>query len=98
MVGEHVEEEPALNATTTGTPFTISGQQRLLDEQARLRQLLQVTQPKGEPGTGLGLPRCKRSVEGWSGETWYEGGARTGSTFFFTIPSCRDIAQLVTLA
>jgi transcription elongation factor GreA len=43
MVREHVKEEPALNATTSGTPLTISGRQRLLDEQARLRRRLQET-------------------------------------------------------
>lgn len=38
------------------------------------------------PGTGLGLAICKKIVEQHNGEIWAISDAKTGSTFFFSLP------------
>ena len=54
---------------------------------AKLFKLFGRLHGKGVPGAGIGLASCKRIVEYYGGEIWFESGPGEGATFFFSIPS-----------
>lgn len=38
------------------------------------------------PGTGMGLPICKRIVERYGGRIWADGKPGEGAVFYFSLP------------
>ena len=62
--------------------------------QHRIFGLFKRLHPHGAyAGTGIGLPICKKIIEGHGGQIWAESEAGKGSTFYFTLPCDREQSQ-----
>lgn len=44
-------------------------------------------------GSGIGLAACKRIVEFYDGEIWFESAIGEGTTFYFTLPNAQPIFE-----
>ena len=62
----------------------IGFKQQFADRIFNLFQRLQ--SHKDYPGTGIGLPICKRVIERHGGKIWAESNPGEGATFYFTLP------------
>ena len=45
------------------------------------------------PGTGLGLPICRRIIDHFGGRLWVESTPGSGSVFSFTLPASLPAAR-----
>ena len=45
------------------------------------------------PGSGIGLPLCKKIIDNHGGQMWLESKKNEGSTFFFVIPKSSEDRQ-----
>jgi PAS domain S-box-containing protein len=81
----------AIEVTVTDTGAGISPE----DQPKVFEQFVQVgdTLTNKPKGTGLGLPICKQIVEHHGGRIWVDSEVGKGSTFAFTLPLARDVAE-----
>ncbi|MCU9613441.1 ATP-binding protein [Caldibacillus lycopersici] len=56
-------------------------------------QQMSITGTEGEEGTGLGLYLAGKFVEMNGGTIWFESNIGEGSTFFFSLPSSKDVGN-----
>lgn len=63
--------------------------------QERVFGLFKRLHAKDVPGTGVGLALCKRIIEFYGGEIWFESDGKNGTSFFFTVPSAGMVDHVV---
>jgi PAS domain S-box-containing protein len=81
----------AIEVSVTDTGMGIAPE----DQPKVFEQFVQVgdTLTDKPTGTGLGLPICKQIIEHHGGRIWVESEVGRGSTFAFTLPLERDVAE-----